>query len=94
MKVVKFGGSSLASAEQVRKVCDIVVCDAERKIVVVSAPGKRETADSKVTDLLIAAANARLGGQPAQHLHEVVAVKGVCRLLHARGRRSVELRGH
>ncbi|HOF87400.1 MAG TPA: aspartate kinase [Armatimonadota bacterium] len=66
MKVVKFGGSSLASAEQVRKVCDIVVCDAERKIVVVSAPGKRETADSKVTDLLIAAANARLGGQPGE----------------------------
>ncbi len=64
MKVVKFGGSSLASAEQVRKVCDIVLSDPDRKIVVVSAPGKRDKADTKVTDLLIAAANARLGGQP------------------------------
>jgi aspartate kinase len=62
MKVTKFGGSSLASAEQVRKVCDIVLSDPERKIVVVSAPGKRDKADTKVTDLLIAAATARLGG--------------------------------
>lgn len=62
MKVVKFGGSSLASAAQVRKVCDIVTADPERKIVVVSAPGKRDNADTKVTDLLIATAKARLSG--------------------------------
>lgn len=60
MKTVKFGGSSLASAEQVRKVCDIVVSDPARRLVVVSAPGKRHDGDAKVTDLLIAAAEARL----------------------------------
>jgi aspartate kinase len=62
MKVAKFGGSSLASAEQVKKVCDIVVADPARKVVVVSAPGKRTKEDAKVTDLLIAAARARLAG--------------------------------
>lgn len=62
MKVAKFGGSSLASATQVKKVCEIVLSDPDRKVVVVSAPGKRDKQDTKVTDLLIAAANARLGG--------------------------------
>ena len=60
MKTVKFGGSSLACAEQVRKVCDIVIADPARRLVVVSAPGRREAGDTKVTDLLIAAAEARL----------------------------------
>ena len=41
MKVVKFGGSSLSSGEQLEKVYRIVTGDPERKIVVVSAPGKR-----------------------------------------------------
>ncbi|HEY3418145.1 MAG TPA: aspartate kinase [Armatimonadota bacterium] len=63
MKVVKFGGSSLASAAQVKKVCDIITADPERKLVVVSAPGKRDKADTKVTDLLIAAAQACLRGE-------------------------------
>lgn len=53
MKVVKFGGSSLASADQLKKVFDIVKSDPERKIVIVSAPGKRSAGDIKVTDLLI-----------------------------------------
>ncbi len=60
MKTVKFGGSSLASAEQVRKVCDIITADTARRLVVVSAPGKRIDSDTKVTDLLIAAAEAGL----------------------------------
>ncbi len=60
MKVVKFGGTSLASADQIRKVCKIVVSDPERKLVVVSAPGKRSKDDVKVTDMLIACANAVL----------------------------------
>lgn len=60
MKVSKFGGSSLASAEQVSKVCDIITADAERRLIVVSAPGKRDKSDIKVTDLLIKAAQARL----------------------------------
>lgn len=51
-KVVKFGGSSLASAEQFRKVGDIIHADKERRYVVPSAPGKRFSGDTKVTDML------------------------------------------
>ncbi len=51
-KVVKFGGSSLASAEQFKKVGNIIRSDAERKFVVPSAPGKRNDKDTKVTDML------------------------------------------
>jgi aspartate kinase len=60
MKVVKFGGSSLASGKQMEKVFQIVTSDLERKIVVVSAPGKRFASDEKVTDLLIECAVAAL----------------------------------
>lgn len=51
-KVVKFGGSSLASAEQFKKVGDIIRADEDRKYVVPSAPGKRYGSDVKVTDML------------------------------------------
>ena len=51
-KVVKFGGSSLASAEQFKKVGDIIKADPERRYVVPSAPGKRSPRDTKVTDML------------------------------------------
>lgn len=53
-KVVKFGGSSLASAEQFQKVADIIRSDPERRYVVPSAPGKRFKNDTKVTDMLYA----------------------------------------
>ena len=53
-KVVKFGGSSLASAEQFQKVGDIIRSDAGRRYVVPSAPGQRFKGDSKVTDMLYA----------------------------------------
>ena len=53
MKVTKFGGSSLASASQLKKVLDIIKDDPERRFVVVSAPGKRNAEDTKVTDALI-----------------------------------------
>ncbi|RPA58911.1 aspartate kinase [Aerococcus agrisoli] len=53
MKVIKFGGSSVASAEQLEKVKNIVLEDTSRKFVIVSAPGKRDKSDIKVTDLLI-----------------------------------------
>lgn len=73
MKVAKFGGTSLASAEQIKKVCDIVASDPERRIVVVSAPGKRFKNDSKVTDLLISLAESKLsGGNYETILSEVV----------------------
>lgn len=51
-KVVKFGGSSLASAEQFKKVADIIRQDENRRFVVPSAPGKRFKTDTKVTDML------------------------------------------
>ena len=50
--VVKFGGSSLASAEQFKKVADIIHADPHRRFVVPSAPGKRFDGDTKVTDML------------------------------------------
>ena len=50
--VVKFGGTSLASAEQIAKAAAIVRGDPARRCVVVSAPGKRDGTDTKVTDLL------------------------------------------
>ena len=53
-KVVKFGGNSLASAEQFQKVADIIRSDPERRYVVPSAPGKRFKNDTKVTDMLYA----------------------------------------
>ena len=51
-KVVKFGGSSLASAEQFIKVGKIILADESRRYVVPSAPGKRFDGDTKVTDML------------------------------------------
>ncbi len=53
-KVVKFGGSSLASAEQFMKAGEIVRSDKARMYVVPSAPGKRYNSDTKVTDMLYA----------------------------------------
>lgn len=52
IKVVKFGGSSLADAEQFRKVKEIILSDSSRKFVIPSAPGKRFSDDTKVTDML------------------------------------------
>ncbi len=74
MKVAKFGGTSLANAEQIKKVCEIVLADRERRVVVVSAPGKRDKEDTKVTDLLIACANKQLkDGSAKAELDAVVA---------------------
>ncbi len=73
MKVCKFGGTSVASAKQIKKVVEIVKSDSSRKIVVVSAPGKRFSEDEKVTDLLITLANAALhGGDIETALENVV----------------------
>lgn len=52
LKVLKFGGSSLADAEHFRAVAEIVKSDPERRYVVASAPGKRSSTDQKVTDML------------------------------------------
>lgn len=52
LKVVKFGGSSLSSGEQFAKVKKIIEFDPSRRVVIVSAPGRRTASDNKVTDLL------------------------------------------
>lgn len=74
IKVVKFGGSSLASAEQFKKVGEIIRSDEERKYVVPSAPGKRFSGDIKVTDMLYACyEKAEAGKKFAQDLAEIKA---------------------
>ena len=61
-KVVKFGGSSLASAKQFKKVGDIIRQDKARRYVIPSAPGKRSKTDEKVTDMLYACYDAAASG--------------------------------
>ncbi|HEY8350544.1 MAG TPA: aspartate kinase [Clostridia bacterium] len=74
MIVAKFGGTSLASASQIKKVCNIITSDPERRIIVVSAPGKRSRDDIKVTDMLIACAQAGLEkGNADDEMNAVVA---------------------
>lgn len=73
MNVAKFGGSSLADAGQIKKVASIITADTDRKIIVVSAPGKRSGEDTKVTDLLIHLGDTALAGKDtAEALHNVV----------------------
>lgn len=62
-KVVKFGGSSLANAEQFKKVGDIIRADKARRYVIPSAPGKRFSADTKVTDMLYQCYDAAVSGK-------------------------------
>jgi len=71
-KVVKFGGSSLASAEQFKKVGDIILADQNRRYVVPSAPGKRFSTDSKVTDLLYQCYAAAEADKPYTDLLEKI----------------------
>ncbi len=72
MIVCKFGGTSLADAENIKKVASIIKSDPERSMVVVSAPGKRFDSDIKVTDLLYSlAANKSEKIKFEQILHEI-----------------------
>lgn len=63
VKVIKFGGSSLADAEQFKKVADIIHEDPARRYVVPSAPGKRFKDDTKVTDMLYACFEKAMKGE-------------------------------
>lgn len=63
VKVVKFGGTSLADAGQFKKVKDIIYSDESRRYVVPSAPGKRFDGDTKVTDMLYSCYDAAVKGQ-------------------------------
>ncbi len=72
VKVAKFGGSSLATAECVKRAADIVLGDSDRRFVVLSAPGKASPQDTKVTDLLIAAVeDIQKGGSGSEAFEEV-----------------------
>ncbi|MBO7709277.1 MAG: aspartate kinase, partial [Lachnospiraceae bacterium] len=62
-KVVKFGGSSLANAHQIMKVADIIHSDDARRYIIPSAPGKRYSDDTKVTDMLYACYDAAAAGE-------------------------------
>ena len=71
-KVVKFGGSSLASARQFKKVADIIKSDKSRRYVVPSAPGKRSDKDEKVTDMLYACYDAVAEGRSYKKILEKI----------------------
>lgn len=75
MKIVKFGGSSLSSGVQIRKVFQIVKSDPERRIVVVSAPGKRFKGDVKITDLLLKLAEAILNEEKTAQIYEQIFLR-------------------
>lgn len=73
-KVVKFGGSSLASAKQFQKVGAIIRSDEDRKFVIPSAPGKRHSNDIKVTDMLyVCYAKAETGEKFDKELAQIQA---------------------
>ena len=72
-KVVKFGGSSLASAEQFEKVGNIIRTDNDRRYVVPSAPGKRNSKDTKVTDMLYSCYSTAASGHDFSR--ELAAIK-------------------
>ena len=74
VKVVKFGGSSLASAEQFKKVAAIIKAEPCRRYVVPSAPGKRTKNDTKVTDMLYSCYDAASKGEDiTNHFGEIEA---------------------
>lgn len=72
VKVVKFGGSSLADARQFKKAADIIKSDESRRFVVASAPGKRFIEDKKITDMLYSCyANATAGRPFDEEFEEI-----------------------
>ena len=72
IKVVKFGGSSVADAIQLQKTKEIITSDADRKMVIVSAPGKRFDGDTKITDLLYLCKTHIEHNLPYEQLFQVV----------------------
>lgn len=72
MKLAKFGGSSLADKDQCQKVFDIVKKDPEIQVVVVSAPGKQDSDDHKVTDMLYLTHRLSSVGMGAQEIFKII----------------------
>ena len=68
----KFGGTSVADADQVRKVAAIIRSDPRRRFIVVSAPGKRHKEDQKITDLLYRCADQAAAGQDMRELLRII----------------------
>ncbi len=64
--VAKFGGTSLADADQIKKVREIILQDPSRRFIVASAPGKRYPDDTKITDMLIGCYNLAVSGRDYQ----------------------------
>lgn len=75
VKVLKFGGSSVADANQLRKVKAIVEADPERRLVVVSAPGKRSSEDVKITDMLYTCRDLAAQGKPFDDVFEKIEAR-------------------
>jgi len=75
MIVTKFGGSSLADADQFKKVKEIIQMDSDRKYIVPSAPGKRGPGDDKITDLLYACHQAAANGKAFRHILERIRAR-------------------
>ena len=73
--VTKFGGSSLADAEQFAKVKAILQLDARRQYVVPSAPGRRFKDDDKVTDLLYRCCRQVQSGEDFQDTFDLIAAR-------------------
>lgn len=70
--VVKFGGSSLADASQIKKASEIIKSDPSRRFAVASAPGKRNGSDIKVTDLLYGCCDKKAAGEDySENLNEI-----------------------
>ena len=68
----KFGGTSVADADQIRKIANIIDANDKRKFIVVSAPGKRSAEDQKVTDLFYLAAETSKKGVDAKPIMDII----------------------
>ena len=75
VKVCKFGGTSMAAGNVIKSVKKIVESDSERKYVVVSAPGKRYSNDTKLTDILYACHTALISGEDFKGCFEPVKAR-------------------
>lgn len=72
IKVTKFGGSSLANAEQFKKVIEILKADSQRRYAIPSAPGKRFSGDDKITDLLYKCHDIATTGKSIDQVFDII----------------------
>ena len=75
MRVCKFGGSALRCAEDFRQVRALTEAEPDRRVIVPSAPGKRDRTDEKITDLLYACQSAAESGRGFGHLFDHIAAR-------------------